>query len=86
MAGSYAGAAENFGFMVSGFVKWGDVDTNDRRLLKMVPEIFKQYFDGNQAGLKEDIDKEFRGEIAAMAMMDAVIRLIPGALGDGQSA
>jgi tRNA (guanine37-N1)-methyltransferase len=26
------------------------------------------------------------GEIAAMAMMDAVIRLIPGALGDGQSA
>jgi len=26
------------------------------------------------------------GEIPAMAMMDAVIRLIPGALGDGQSA
>jgi tRNA (guanine37-N1)-methyltransferase len=26
------------------------------------------------------------GEIPAMAMMDAVIRLIPGALGDGESA
>jgi len=42
-------------------------------------------------GRYEAVDQRFvdvlsGGEIPAMAMMDAVIRLIPGALGDGESA
>lgn len=59
LAGSYSGSAETFGYIVSGHTRWGRVDLKDGRLINILPEIFKNYFDGHQSGLRNCFDSSF---------------------------
>lgn len=59
LAGSYSGSADTFGNTVSGFTEWGRIKLNDRKLLNLLPEIFKNYFEGHQLGLRKSFDSSF---------------------------